>query len=70
MLIKRFLTSKTKGKVMSKNKKKPMNCGKCGRFIGKDGNDDVYYDDWNGGWECGSPRCGKCLKKESEKKDD
>jgi hypothetical protein len=44
----------------------PIQCHLCGRFIGKDGNPDVFWDDYNGGWECGYPKCGPCLRKENE----
>ncbi|WP_374711517.1 hypothetical protein, partial [Symbiobacterium terraclitae] len=40
----------------------PINCSKCGRFVGKDGDPDVFYDDYNGGWEIGYPLCGRCLR--------
>lgn len=38
-----------------------LNCCTCGQFVGKDGNPDVYYDEYNGGYEAGYPTCGKCL---------
>jgi len=38
-----------------------MNCCKCGRFIGKDGNCDIGYDEYMGGYEIGYPTCRKCL---------
>lgn len=38
-----------------------LNCCTCGHFVGKDGNPDVYYDGYNGGYEAGYPTCGKCL---------
>lgn len=39
----------------------PLNCSKCGRFIGKDGFDDVYFDDATGMLEIGYPLCKRCL---------
>lgn len=41
----------------------PLNCSKCGRFVGKDGFADVGYDYWNGGHEVGYPVCAKCIAK-------
>jgi hypothetical protein len=41
----------------------PMNCYKCGRFIGPDGNPDVCEVDC-GVYEVGYPTCGRCLKRE------
>lgn len=38
----------------------PLNCCKCGRFIGKDGYPDIVWDSWNGGWEEGYSYCGPC----------
>ena len=38
-----------------------LNCSKCGHFVGKDGYHDVFYDDYNGGYEVGFPLCVKCL---------
>lgn len=43
-------------------KTRPLNCYKCGKFVGKDGFNDVYYDDYNGGYEIGYPECASCLK--------
>ena len=40
----------------------PMNCYKCGRFIGPDGNPDVCEVDY-GVYEAGYPTCGRCLKR-------
>jgi len=39
-----------------------MNCSKCGRFVGKDGDPDVVYDYYNGGYEAGYPLCARCLR--------
>jgi hypothetical protein len=50
-------------KIMPKLKTYPLKCYICGRFIGKDGYPDVYYDDWNGGWEDGGSMCGECGRK-------
>jgi len=33
------------------------NCYKCGRFVGKDGNHDISYDPYCGGYEQGYPTC-------------
>jgi len=41
----------------------PMTCSKCGRFIGKDGYVDVFYDGYNGGYEAGYSLCARCLDK-------
>lgn len=38
---------------------KPFNCHKCGRFVGKAGDADVWWDSYAGGWECGYPVCAK-----------
>ena len=43
-------------------------CYKCGRFIGKDGFIDIYYDTYMGGYEEGYSLCGACLK-EKEKRE-
>ena len=45
----------------------PLNCSKCGRFVGKDGFHDVFYDGYNGGFEVGYPLCKRCLD-EGDKK--
>lgn len=42
----------------------PINCCKCGRFIGPDGDPDVIQDN-DGNWECFYPKCGRCLRKET-----
>jgi hypothetical protein len=42
----------------------PINCSKCGRFVGDDGYKDVFYDDYTGGWEIGFPLCKKCKNSE------
>ena len=39
-----------------------INCSKCGRWVGKDGFYDVFYDDYSGGWEEGYSLCAQCLK--------
>jgi hypothetical protein len=41
----------------------PMQCCKCGRFIGPDGQIDVVYDEYHGAYEAGYSYCAKCLKK-------
>jgi len=41
------------------------NCYKCGRFIGKDGNLDISYDEYDGGYEQGYPEYGKCIRGET-----
>lgn len=38
------------------------NCYICGQFVGKDGNHDIGYDGYNGGYEQGYPTCGKHTK--------
>lgn len=45
----------------------PVNCSKCGRFVGKKGFMDLSYDYYNGGWEMGYPLCESCLEKERKK---
>jgi hypothetical protein len=45
-----------------------INCCKCGKFVGKEGNKDIVYDDYNGGFECGYPICEKCLKRNKKRK--
>ena len=46
-----------------RNRYIPLNCSKCGRFVGKDGFHDVFYDGYNGGYEIGYPLCKRCLDK-------
>lgn len=41
-----------------------MNCYKCGRFIGPDGDPDVMEVD-RGVYEAGYPTCGRCLKRDT-----
>jgi len=41
---------------------KPLNCSKCGRFVGKDGDPDIWHDP-SGTTEIGYPLCGECLRK-------
>jgi len=48
----------------------PLNCSNCGRFVGRNGFPDVFYDDYCGGWECGYPLCERCLKKQGERRND
>lgn len=45
----------------------PLNCSKCGRFVGKDGFYDVMYDHYNGWYEVGYPLCKKCLDRSNTK---
>ena len=52
---------------MAKNRYIPLNCSKCGCFVGKDGFHDVGYDCWNGGYEAGYPLCKKCLDRSKAK---
>jgi hypothetical protein len=40
----------------------PLNCSECGRFVGKDGDPDIVYDYYTGGYEVGYPLCGPCLR--------
>jgi hypothetical protein len=42
----------------------PMNCYKCGRFIGSDGDPNVCEVDI-GVYEAGYPTCGRCLKRDA-----
>ena len=42
-----------------------IHCSKCGRFVGKDGFIDIFYDDYMGGWEEGYSLCAACLKKQN-----
>jgi len=44
-------------------KRQPLHCYKCGRFIGKDGYPDVSYDYYSGGYEEGYSECGPCGRK-------
>lgn len=55
---------------MARRKTIPINCYKCGRFLGPDGNPDVVFDDYSGGYECGYPMCGDCIKKEIERRNE
>ena len=41
----------------------PLKCCQCGRFLGKDGYPDIFYDDWSGGYEEGDTLCGPCGRK-------
>jgi len=43
-----------------------INCSRCGRFVGRDGYADLYYDGYNGGWEIGYAVCAACLEKEGK----
>ena len=47
---------------MTKPKFISHNCSKCGRFVGKGGHLDVFYDDYNGGYEMGYPLCKRCYE--------
>jgi hypothetical protein len=44
----------------------PLQCYKCGRFLGPDGYPDIVYDDWNGGYEQGYTLCGPCGRAEGK----
>jgi hypothetical protein len=55
------------GGYMAKNRYIPLNCSKCGCFVGKNGFHDVGYDYWNGGYEAGYPLCKKCLDRSKAK---
>ncbi len=44
----------------------PLQCGRCGRWLGKDGYPRAVYDEWNGGWEV-DPLCGPCGRKQGFK---
>jgi|GEM_PF-3593174 len=50
-------------------KTRPINCYRCGRFVGKNGFIDVYYDDYNGGYEFGYPECASCLSRTADTSD-
>lgn len=52
---------------MAKNKYIPLNCSKCGCFVGKDGFHDVVYDYYNDGYEVGYPLCKKRLDRSNTK---
>ena len=43
----------------------PINCYKCGRFVGKDGYTGIVEVD-NGVYECAYPECRKCLEKAAD----
>ena len=43
-----------------------VNCSRCGRFVGPDGNYDIIYDPYMADYEMGYPKCGKCLREERE----
>jgi len=45
---------------MNKHTDTPINCSKCGRFVGKDGFLDTGYD-CEGTPEFGYPLCKRCL---------
>lgn len=45
---------------------RPLNCCECGRFIGPDGDPDIGFDPYMGGYDIGYPRCGPCLRKINE----
>lgn len=47
----------------------PLQCCKCGRFIGPDGNPDVFRDSYYGGYEIGYPECGRCMR-EAQQQDE
>ena len=42
----------------------PLQCHKCGRFIGPDGYPDVMWDDYHGAYEEGYTVCGPCGRAE------
>lgn len=44
-----------------------IHCYKCGRFIGKKGLIDIFYDDYNGGYEEGYSLCERCLNLKNKK---
>lgn len=43
-----------------------INCHKCGKFVGDDGNKDIFYDDYQGAFEVGYPECKKCITKKEK----
>ena len=45
-----------------------IHCSECGRFVGKDGFADIFYDVYMGGYEEGYSLCAACLKKQKEKR--
>lgn len=45
----------------------PLSCSKCGRFVGKDGFQDVSYDYYCGGYGVGYPLCKRCLDRSNTK---
>ena len=42
-----------------------VNCSKCGRWVGKDGDCDFHCDYESVVWEVEFPLCGPCLRKEN-----
>lgn len=49
-------------------KRRPLNCSRCGRFVGPDGYDDVIEVQW-GLYEEGYPLCGRCLRREQREQE-
>jgi hypothetical protein len=55
------IVTKELSKDFAKAKFRPK-CHKCGKFIGEGGLYDIFYDDYNGGYEEGYSECKKCFQ--------
>lgn len=51
----------TEKRSSAKNRCVGINCSECGRFVGKDGDLDITYDEYCGGATIGYALCRKCL---------
>lgn len=40
----------------------PLNCYRCGRFVGKDGDPDIWRSVGGEPAEIGYSRCGRCVR--------
>lgn len=56
---------RAKTQMITGKKYTPLNCSKCGRFVGPDGFKDVFTSE--GMIEIGYPLCAKCLKNRTHK---
>lgn len=42
----------------------PLNCYRCGRWVGKDGDPDISHAICDEPAEIGYPRCGRCVRED------
>ena len=48
----------------------PVNCARCGKFVGRNGDYNITFDWYNGCVDYGYPLCAKCLEKTEVKSGD